>query len=104
MTCLHLTYEQNIYVSSDACSILQVGLIASQQQTQNGLLYVLMAMDTWSQRLAQLLKDILKHTNTLTLHNKHETDQSCISQKHHSKTIGTSLSLKELQPSLEYFS
>ena len=53
------TYQEDIDVSSDASAILQVGLIATQQQAEDGLLNILMPMDTGGQGATKVLKHIL---------------------------------------------
>lgn len=54
------TDEQDVDVSSDARAVLQHLLHAAQQHAKDGLLDVLVAVDTGSQGASQLIKHILR--------------------------------------------
>lgn len=54
------TYQKNIDVPTDMAAILQVSFHPSQQQAEDGLLDVVMPMDTRGQWSSQLVKDILE--------------------------------------------
>lgn len=55
-----ITNEQDVDVPSDAGSILQHLLHATQQHAEDGLLDVLVAVDAGGQGTSQLIKDVLK--------------------------------------------
>lgn len=59
--CPH-TDEQDVDVSSDSRAVLEDLLHASQQHAEDGLLDVLVAVDTGSQGTSELIEHILQRT------------------------------------------
>lgn len=59
-TVVIITNQQDVDVASDAGSIVQHLLHATQQHAEDGLLDVLVAVDTGGQGASQLVKDVLQ--------------------------------------------
>lgn len=59
-TVVIITNQQDVDVASDAGSIVQHLLHATQQHAEDGLLDVLVAVDAGGQGASQLVKDVLE--------------------------------------------